>query len=151
MAKRTINTDSYAFSFSSITLKVDGEEYTVKEVSYNDGTEPSMVYGSHPVPLGMTRGPYKADGSCVMFREDFQALRAKLAADFYTKSFSVLVAYAEGTGTVEQDELVGCRFNKRDSSNSQGADPSIVKLDLAVMYIKWNGVDPFATMPNAGK
>ncbi|HEX2863664.1 MAG TPA: hypothetical protein VHN99_03780 [Deinococcales bacterium] len=148
----TISSDTPRFSFVSLTLKLDGQEYTVKEVAYSDGVNRGKVEANHAIPLGFTRGMYEPKANITLYYEEFLAIQKKLGNKFYETRFTVTVAYAEGSTTV-QDELIGCRFAKRDAQHAKGNDNLDVKLDLDLEYIKWNGADPFTKMPggqNAG-
>jgi hypothetical protein len=133
------------YSFSSIELDVNGDLYTAfKSINYSDNMEPGELRGAAQHLLGRTAGDYKADGSFEMSRAEFKLLKAKLGAGFMLVSFPVSVTYAENeTSNIIHDELIGCRIKKVDYSNSQGPDPSMVKVDLHVTYIVHDGVIPF--------
>jgi hypothetical protein len=135
------------FSYMNIVQKLDGEEYNPASVKYNDALERSMVEGNHPVPFGYTDGTYKAEGSLELFMEDFNALQDKYGEEFYKKSFDVVVQYAIDGGSTITDTLVGCKFKKRERDHSRGSEALKVTLELDVLYIKWNGKNPFKKMP----
>jgi hypothetical protein len=142
-----VDTENPAYSFVSITFKLDGEEYTLKSVKYSDNVERAMVEGNHPVPLAMTRGRYKAEASSEMFMQDFNAILEKMGDTFYTKTVPISVAYAEEGQDTVQDELVGAKFKKRERDHSNGNDALSIPMDLDLLWIRWNGKDPFPQMP----
>jgi hypothetical protein len=144
-----IDTENPELSFVNIILKIDGDEVTAKSVSYSDSVERAMKRGNHPVPLGMTQGEYSPEASLTLYRSDFDPLLKKYGTNFYTKGFTVVVQYAYVGGDTVQDELIGCRWKKRESGGSQGSDALEVSSELDLLYIKWNGQDPWPKMPQA--
>ena len=143
----TISSDAPRFSFVSIVMKIDGIEYTIKEVSYSDTVTRGKMEGNHPILLGYTRGVYDCKAAIALYYEDFIKIQKKLGKAFYEKRFTVTVAYAEEGQDTVQDELVGCRFGKREVQHGKGGDALEWKSDLDLEYIKWNGADPFTKMP----
>lgn len=142
-----VDVENNDFSFLSIILKIDGQEYGVKGIDYSDSVERAKREANHPIPLGMTKGIYSAEASGELYQTDFKELSDRFKEKFYEKAFSVIVQYAEDGVDTITDELVGCRFKKREASRSRGADSNTVSFELDLLYIKWNGVDPFSKMP----
>lgn len=125
--------------WTSIEAKVNGDIVIgFKEIAYNDKLEPTKVYGVHAQPIGRTRGVYSAEGSMTLYLDEANTLIQKLGPGFKEISFDITVSYTEGSDTIT-DEIVGCRIKSLDMSNSQGADPTVRKFDLDVMFIRWGG------------
>jgi hypothetical protein len=125
--------------WSSIEVKVKGAIVIgLKEVAYNDKLEPTKVYGAHAQPLGRTRGVYLAEGSITLLLDEANTLIQALGDGFKETVFDITIAYSEGGATIT-DEMIGCRVKSVDQSLSQGADGTVRKFDLDVMYIVWNG------------
>lgn len=140
------NVNDRAYSYSSIELDINGDfYYATKSINYSDNMEPGELRGQAQHALGRTAGDYKVDSvSIEMSREEWDILLQKLGDGFMLKSFNITVQYAEDNAATITDEIIGCRIKKPAYDNSQGPDPSMVKLDLHAMYIIHNGVVPFA-------
>ena len=142
-----IDTDNPTYSFVSLTLKIDTDEYTPKSLKYGDGVERGEVRGNHPVMLGFTRGEYKADGLSVeLFMADYLALQKKLGAKFTTQTFSCTATYAEGDGETITDTMVGCKFKKREADQSQGNDALTRIGASSVTVFAAEAVQPFLSV-----
>lgn len=142
---RVINGNIY--SYSSITIAIAGTPYTgVTEISYSDNLEPGELYGTGPYILGLSRGKYKADASFTMAKKDFESVKRALVATggggFGEAPFVITVAYRETFDVdIISDTVEGCRIMKQENSHSSGsADPLVVKVDLSVFRIAWNGL-----------
>lgn len=147
--------------FSSIELFIASVPFIgFKAIDYNDGLEPGVVMGASAMPIGVTRGQYKAEASITMYRSEFDLLVANLAAQGATSLplpkgymevfFDISVSYADDADTkVSKDEIVGCRIKKVNNSHSQGSDALEVKLDLHVHHITRNGVSPVSDSAQA--
>lgn len=134
--------------FSSLELVVSGLIFTgVKAVDYSDSLEPGIVYGTGALPIGTTRGQYKAQGSITLYRAEFDALIATLGDAYMEKYFDVVASYADdGDSAVTVDTLVGCRIKNVGNSHSSGGDALEMKIDLHVHYIKRNGTAPLGKL-----
>ena len=135
------------YSFASIELTLNGQRYVgFKELNYNQDLDPGEVRGAHSQMLGRTRGDLKADGSISMFEEEWNSLLAALGAGYMEVPFDVSAAYAETNSPTITDVLHGCRIKKVDKSRSQGTEGLVVKLDLSIVWITLNGVEPLKGM-----
>jgi hypothetical protein len=111
------------YDWSSAGFKMGGaDEYGFKEISYTDTIDRGEVRGVGPQVIGHTRGEYKAEGSFVMLKEEFDAWVAKT-----------------GDGWMET-------IAKVETNPSNGTDPLEVSCDLTVTYIIRNGKKPLANM-----
>lgn len=113
----------------------------IKEFNYNDKLEPTKVYGTASEPIGRTRGVYLAEGSATMYLAEYQAFIAILGPGFKEVSFDGVASYSDAGVATITDRIVGIRIKSVDASNSQGADPSVRKMDLDIMKVLWNGLD----------
>jgi hypothetical protein len=135
------------YSFASCRLRIGGREITgFKEISYTHSMERTKVRGVGAQPLGMTRGEYEAEGSVVLYREDWDELRDALGDGFMESIFDIAVSYADEGQTTKTDELRGCSFASNEKNPSQGTDALEVSLDLDVTYILENGKKPLRNM-----
>lgn len=122
------------YSFASIEIDVRGRKIKgIKDLSYDDGLDPGMARGTSPIPLGHTQGDYEANASLEMFRKDFDELAALLGDGFGEVEFPITVTYASRGMPTVTDRLPAVRIKKVDNSNSQGNDPTAVKIELAVL------------------
>lgn len=129
------------YSFASIEIDVRGRKIKgIKDLSYDDGLDPGMARGTSPIPLGHTQGDYEANASMEMFRKDFDELATLLGDGFGETEFPITVTYASRGMPTVTDRLPAVRIKKVDNSNSQGNDPTAVKIELAILTpIERNG------------
>lgn len=132
---------------ASIEVKLKGTvSLGVKEIQYDDSLEPGEVRGTHAQMLGRTRGEYKTSGSLTLFATEWEEFRRRLGSGFMEAVFDVVVNYRPPGSPMATDTLVGCRIKKVEKSSSAGSDPIAVKLELHIMRINWNGLDPLKKM-----
>lgn len=133
------------YEWSSIEAKVAGDIVIgFKEINFDDSLEPTLVYGTHAQPMGRTRGVYKANADMTLYLDEANTLIQKLGAGFKETPFDITVAYSEGGATITA-EIVGCRIKTNSVGNSQGADPSTMKFELSVMFVRWMGQESLAS------
>jgi len=136
--------------WSSVEVKASDTVFLgVKGVSWNDSLKPTKIWGTHPMPIGRTRGQYDANGSLEMYLAEANALVAKLGAGYKEKVFDVVVNFAEDGLDPIKHELIGCRIVTEDDSFTNGSDALSVKFDLDIMKILRNGLES-VTKPLAG-
>jgi len=132
------------YDFSSIVFHILGDQVLgVKEIAYKNSRERGEVRGTSPQRLAKTRGQYKCEGSCTIYRREFDELIQRLGEGYQDVVFTVTVSYALDGQPLVTDTLVGCTLNEDDHSNSSGVDATEVKLTLDPMYILMNGIAPF--------
>lgn len=136
--------------WSSVEIKCKGKIFVgVKEIAYSHKLEPTKVYGTHPQPIGRTRGVYTPEASITLYLAEAQELREELGDGYMEESFDIVCAYSESALDAITDEIIGCRIKGEDHSASQGPDPLVRKFDLDVMLIRLNGKDALKS-PLAG-
>ena len=134
------------FDFSSIELDAEGRKYNgFKSIEYDHSLEPGEARGNRAQVVGTTRGQYSAAASAEMYKSDYAQLIAQLGNGYMTKRFPITVSYAEAGQPIITDRLFQVRIKKAANSHSEGGDPLTVKLDLHVMRISENGLDPVDT------
>lgn len=129
------------YSFASIEIDIRGRKFRgISEINYSDGLDPGMARGTSPIPLAHTQGDYEAEGDLTMFRKEFDELTQLLGDGFGEVEFPITITYASRGEPTVTDRLPAVRIKKPSASNSQGNDPSAIKLDLAILTpIEWNG------------
>lgn len=135
------------YDWSAATFKLDGaNEAGLREISYTDTIERGEVRGVGPQVIGHTRGEYKAEGSFVMLKEEFDAMVLKWGDGWMERRFDISVSYAATGAPTVTDQLTGCAISKVETNPSQGTDALEVSCDLTVMYIIRNGKKPLVAM-----
>lgn len=111
----------------------------IKSINYKVEQDPTEIYGTSPLPLGMTRGTAKFSGDVEMYLAEFYALAEAIGADFGSIPIDITVSYSEGAFT-KTDTLLGCRLVSPEASQGQGADALTRKFSLKMLNILFNGV-----------
>ena len=148
------------YDWSSVRLLLAGRRFVgVKEFNYSDKLTPGKARGTTAQIIGRTRGEYEAQGSITLYKEDwadFLSILGTLTAStsglntatgappgFMEVAFDIVATFAESPASpVQTDTCQGCRIVNVESSNSQSADPLVVKLDLDIIMINRNGSLP---------
>jgi hypothetical protein len=110
----------------------------VKSINYKFEKKGTLVYGTGPKPVGITRGVFTPDGDVEMYLDEFSLLVAQLGPGFADVPVTARVSYSEGERTYT-DTLIGARIAGVEASQSQGADPLTRKLPLTMLDILYNG------------
>jgi hypothetical protein len=136
------------YGYASIETAVAGDLTTgFKSINYKTRTEAGMTRGTGFFQSGRAEGQNSADGSWEMYKRDWQALVEKLAPPGSGKgwsrvSFLVTVSYAEDGEGVVTDTLYAVRMMSAEDSHSEGPDALVVRCDLSIMRIAYNGIFP---------
>jgi hypothetical protein len=138
---------------SSLDIKLDGQSVVgVKSIDYSDSLDPGKVYGTAAQKLAHTRGQYDAEASVELWRYEADAFAARLVqrspgVGLYEIVWDIVVnILPEGGGSIVTDTIRGCRIKKPQRTSSQGNEGLAIKLDLAPMYVMWNGIAPLTGM-----
>src|SRR5262245_3632205 len=84
------------YDFSSITLNAAGTKLTgFTSIKYSHKLTPKKVMGTHPQPIGRTRGEYEAQGSLTLYRQEMDELRTQLGPGYMEVIFDITVSYAD--------------------------------------------------------
>ena len=150
--------NGHKFDYSSIEIHVGGTPFVaVQEISYSHTLEPGYLRGTAPGKLGRTRGEYNAEGSLTLYMPDYKQLCKQLAAmnpqaGYMEAVFTITVSYQEiaTSSQLITDVLEGCRFTSAEHSHSQGNDALQVSVDIDIMRIIENGLQPFHDKTLAG-
>ena len=132
--------------WSSVEIKLRGDVYVgVKEIKYSDTLKGTKIRGTHPVPIGRTRGEYDCEASIVLWLAEAVQFRAALGPGYKEVPFDIVVSYTEDGFETIQDEIIGCRITKDEGGGGGGADALSTPWDLDPMNIRWNGVESLKT------
>lgn len=147
-------------SFASVELKVTsgpaaGQIFPgVKTVNAKDSLTPTKVRGAASEPLGRTRGDYDAEGDMEMFVQQGHQFLQALGPGYKQITFDISITFSEANLDTVQHQLLGCRIQEVDSSNSAGTDASTLKFTLNIMKILFDGLesllDPLAGAATQG-
>jgi len=124
------------YDFTSIEFAVTpgGVQANVIEINYSHGMDPGIFRGTSAMPRGRTRGPYDAEASFTIYKEDYEPIKQALAA---LGKGGYMMASLPITDTLE-----GCRITREENDHSEGNDALVVKISLSVMRILAGGVPP---------
>ena len=142
LAQPLIN--GFRYQFSNIEIDIDGDIITeVQSIDYEHGLEGTKTRGTGSVyATGETTGEYDSSGKIELPKHVAAALRAKLGKGYLRKRFPITVSYADEGQPVITDRLIGCRISKEGNSHSNGTDGLKESLDMSIMRVQLNGVDP---------
>lgn len=124
------------------------------EIAFSDTCEVAEARGASPIPMGRTTGEYKASGSFSIFLNALPVFQALLAANspsgnsLYDAVFDIGVqvsmrsAPGQPASPQQQFQLQGCSATGLDTSSSAGNSVIMVKVNLYVSLIIWNGYSP---------
>lgn len=134
-----------AFSWASLIIKVDGEEfYGIEEINYEEKLERTKIRGTGraQAPRGMTGGQYDVSNcSMVMHKDTAKAFRQFLASkapdgkSYGRVEFTITVQAVEGDLVID-DVLYGCKLSGRTPSAKQGTDPLKETIPFDCLYVK---------------
>ncbi len=131
--------------FSSIELKMNGLLFVgFKSINYSRTRTRSQVRGNSPDPIAKTRGEndYKCD--CEVYLAEWNLFQKQLKDGYGDVFFNILVTYGENGFDTISDEIIGCTMDTTESSNSQGPDALVRKMEFSPLKIKFDGIDDLA-------
>jgi hypothetical protein len=140
-----INGKSYDWEDISVILPT-GTVAGIKEIKYSDEQPVTAHYGKGAIPRGYGRGNYSASGSMVLYREEWENLKADLAVNggiYDHAPFTVVVSYAGNDLPEVTDTLKSCKISKFDGGGgAQGDDlVSAVTCEFTILEpIEWGGI-----------
>ena len=134
--------------FASVELKLAGTIFVgVKSIEYSRKRERTKPYGTHPDPLGKTRGKNSYDGSIDLYLAEWNAfvMNQLGGAGYGDVIFPIFVTYSENGFDTITDQLIGCTLDTSEAKASDGTEALTRKFDLSPIKILFNGVDDLAT------
>lgn len=131
------------YSFASIEVWIGGvpqPNIGFKSINYKASLKPGIGRGTRPHKLIRTRGEHDASADCEMYRLAWENLKWILSAGntigYGETAVDFMIGYAERPEMPTlTDILQAVRVTEADYSNTQGTDPSTVKLTLDPMNI----------------
>lgn len=141
-----------AYSFGSITLKLDGTTKIVefKTIKYPFKVEEAMVYDAQGRPTGRTRGKVTLDaGSLAITAKEFRNKIASVQGWLF-KAWTLVVSYGDFGMPTHTDTVVGLRFTGGDPGGEEGVDALYLELPFSFLDLKLNGVSVFEYPADAG-
>ncbi len=136
--------NGHKYDYSSIELDFNGTIYLgVQEISYTQTLEPGIVRGTSAQKLARTRGEHDAEGTLVMYKQDFDEFITDLATGdegYGEVSFDISVVMSTPNQPTSVVRLLGCRITSEEESYSQGTDALVVSCDLDIMLIEKQGL-----------
>jgi hypothetical protein len=136
-----INGLKYDYSSIEIDIGDIGIFTGVKEISFTHSLEPGEVRGTRAELIGRTRGEYSAEGSMVVYSEEYAEIIKALGDGFMEKAFSITITYSDTNVPVQVNRLIGCRITNMEGGGSQGTDPLEVSLDLSIFRVETGGLN----------
>lgn len=137
--------NGHRFSFASVEIFLPGNPVPfvgVKSINYNASLDPGKGYGTSSRKLFRTAGKGDSDGDIEMYRLEWENLKAALGiggVGYGRTSWTGIIQYSEDFSPVVTDSIIGTRITKAEYSNSEGTDPTTVKLTLDIMLVNENG------------
>ena len=136
-----INGNKYDWSSVEIDIGEAGIFTGVKEISFTHSLEPGVVRGTRAEMIGRTRGEYTAEGSMVVYAEEYSEIITALGDGYMEASFSITITYSDTNVPVQVNRLIGCRITNVEGGGSQGTDPLEVSLDLSIFRVETGGLN----------
>lgn len=112
----------------------------IEAFKYGDDEEHAVAYGAGKMPIGKTKGNYKADASLTLYVEEVMALQKSLPPGFRLQDipdFDVPVTY-EHNGTVYIDVIRNCSFTDNGREGKNGEGKMVREYKLCPTHIDWN-------------
>ena len=130
----------------------------IKSIDYSSQKTPGDVWGTSAKRIGRTRGQLKHSGSFTIYKKEWAAFVALFSATVQVTGnanaalmdteFDVKIAYADNGQPPEVDVLKSCIITQVSDSHSAGSDALVVKVDLDIMDISYNGAPLLGNLQN---
>lgn len=142
MSQATIvNKFGTLIGWNNITVNILGRDLEgITELEYDDEEEHDLAYGRGKMPIGKTKGNYKAKASITLKREEVIALQKQLPPGARLQDipdFDIEVSY-EYQGNIYTDSIRNCSFKTNGVSIKQGDASIDQKFELQPTHINWN-------------
>lgn len=116
----------------------------LRSIDYGRKRDRGEVRANHPDPIAKTLGENSYTASMEVYRAEWNLILSTFGNGYGDDTFTLLVTWGLSGFETVTDELIGCHFDTSDSGGSQGSDPSVVKIDLNPLKIKFAGLDDLA-------
>lgn len=122
-----------------------GEAIGITSILYSDEQAITPRYGSGSLPRGYGRGNYKAQGSMILDREEWERLKAELSKSqgiYDHKPFTIVISYANNDMGEITDTLNNCKIIRFSGGGGIQGDPNASPITcefLILSPILWNG------------
>ncbi len=138
-----VDLENYAYSFSHAIIKVGDKQYTaISNVSFSQGIERGVVYGTSAKPLKRSRGQVQLGEGTITFSDlkEGMTFLNDLGDEPSAATFTVDVTFTNGEDT-DSFELQGASLSEIAGNFEQGADAMALELPFEYMHTKINGKD----------
>ncbi len=143
MAQRTtiINKFGTMAGWNAVTVRILGRDIVgIRKIAYSDEQEMENEFGAGVMPIGQSKGNYKAKASIELTIEEKIALQASLPTGKRLQDiapFSVIVAYEYGN-IIYKDVVQNCIIMDNGVDVKQGDKTIAIEHNLLTTHIDWN-------------
>lgn len=116
----------------------------LKSIDYERKRERGEVRANHPDPIAKTLGENMYSASIEVYRSEWNLILSTFGNGYGDDTFTLLVSWGLSGFETVTDEIIGCHWDSSASGGTQGSDPSVVKIDLNPLKIKFAGLDDLA-------
>jgi hypothetical protein len=138
---KIVNKFGTLLGWNNITFNILGREIEgIDEIEYSEEEEVGVAHGAGKMPIGKTRGNYKASSSIGLYAEEIISLQQQLPKGSRLSDipdFDATVTY-EFNGTVYTDIIRNCTYSKNMRSVKNGDGKIVNKFDLVPSHMDWN-------------
>lgn len=128
--------------FAKLSLMIGPLGYTplITEISYKSPRKRKHYFGAARNPVGRGGGKVEPEASFTMYREALDDLLNRLGPSFGDVEFPIMVSYRKaGSILYTTDTLEDACIVNPDFSPTEGDDALMVKVELSIMKVLWNG------------
>ena len=131
-------------AWCSLELKVRGVPYLgITSLNYSWEIKRDNVYGTHPDPLGITRGQATYTADIEMLLAEYNFLITQLGNGFAEVPLDIFATYSENGLDTICDQVLGCLMDKGEASQAVDSKALVRKVTLHPIKVKPNGLDIF--------
>ncbi|SHJ76007.1 hypothetical protein SAMN02745146_0095 [Hymenobacter daecheongensis DSM 21074] len=112
----------------------------IEAFKYSDSTEIDVAYGAGGMPIGKTRGNYKAEASISLYVEEVIAIQKQLPKGMRFQDipdFDVPVTF-EHQGSLYTDVVRNCSFKDNGKESKNGEGKMVREYTLVPSHIDYN-------------
>lgn len=134
------------YSWEGKTVKMPhGTLIDITNLTYKDSRPVNRLRGKGSRTRGYSRGPYEAEGTVEMRREEYERMAASYPNGVYDgKPVPITASYAKDGGPTITDTLESCLFDEREFGSKVDDESEMVKLNITILGdVLVNGKRPF--------